>query len=57
MSKPLNQPELEREIDDILYGEHPQPYSKGDALFLLIQREKQAAVDAAHEEWHGNTGL
>ena len=29
--------ELMQKIDDILYGEHPSPYSRGDALLLLIR--------------------
>ena len=33
---------LMHKIDEILYGEHPQPYSRGDAILMLIRNQINA---------------
>ena len=37
---------LMHKIDDILYGEHKQPYSRGDSLLMLIRNQIQAHINA-----------
>lgn len=39
----MNTTELMHKIDEILYGEHEQPYSTGDQLSLLIVGSMQEA--------------
>lgn len=46
MSELLNQPQLEHAIDEILYGKHEQPYSKGDALLMLINTQKRLYAES-----------
>ena len=52
MSNPTNEQELDNDnvlmhkIDDILYGEHKQPYSTGDSLLMLIRNQIQAHTNA-----------
>ena len=41
----LSNKELRREIDHILYDEHPSRYSVGDSLTMLIDSQKQAWAD------------
>lgn len=38
--------ELMCDIDEILYAEHPQPYSKGDSLLMLIRGENRRAANS-----------
>lgn len=39
----MNTTELMHKIDEILYGEHEQPYSKGDQLLMLTASIRQEA--------------
>lgn len=45
--------ELMHKIDEILYGEHEQPYSKGDQLLMLIVSIRQEA----HEDGYIQGGI
>lgn len=42
MTKLLTEQEMRREIDQVLYAEHTQPYSTGDSLFNLFHAQKLA---------------
>ena len=39
----MNDTQIMHKIDEILYGEHVQPYSKGDQLLMLIAGIRQEA--------------
>lgn len=46
----MNDKYWESRIDEILYGEHEQPYSKGDSLLMLMYEFYRSKSEKIEED-------